>query len=677
MKTSIIWENGKQKIKIDNKVFETLSFRSFRPEKRNISEFYDAGVRLMSVLSTGQDCTLAVPYSLFGEMWKGIKEYDFSVLDRQMELFITNAPEAYFNIMLQIDTKDWYLEQHPECSNTFLNLCEMAAYPKWRADTSVFLTDAINYIEEKYGEKVFSYSLFCGGSTEWYTNSQTYNNPEGEIRYHPLKEQAFREWIGNPQAELPEMAELSRTENGIFRHPVKNKEALDYWNYHHKIIGETICYYAGVAKKAMGNNKLIAVYYGYLTQLMGARFLYEGQLGYESVWDCPDLDMILAPAKYQEPRSFTGVSGFLHTVDSLKLKNKLSYHEIDHTTYIAPEKVESGRGIPGSDKKFKNEFETRMVLRREFALCEAKRVSMWWFDFFGGYYYADELMEEVENIVRVKNQLADVEMKSVSEIAVFADIDSMFNLYEFSGLSKDLNVSIPDELGRIGAPYDIYTFGDIDDPKLDLSQYKLFIFLNTYVISEEKRAFIDKNIKCNGNTILWYYAPGYIDEKDFSLDRMAEVTGMNIQIKESNESLVKYADLSFGFSEKIGPLFYIDDDDVTAVAEYQETKEPAIGYKKDNDFTVYYSAVGNTPYQLLREIATSAGIHIYYEGKDPVYVNNAVFGIHAVAGGEYTFNFPKECQLLELFEGGEFVSVNKKITCSLEKGKMYLFRINN
>ena len=108
---------GRLKVDINGKLYEPLSFKSFRPNPNNVSEFYSAGVRLFSVLTTGLTSALGVPYSLFGESWVGEGEYDFSAIDRQMDMFLKNAPDAYFAPMIQIDTRDWYLEAHPDKPN--------------------------------------------------------------------------------------------------------------------------------------------------------------------------------------------------------------------------------------------------------------------------------------------------------------------------------------------------------------------------------------------------------------------------------------------------------------------------------------------------------------------------------------------------------------------------------
>jgi hypothetical protein len=671
MEAKLVRHNGTTQISINGTVYSPLAFRSFRPEERNVTEFYNSGVRLMSILITGLKCTLDVPYSYYGEIWKGIKQYDFEPIDRQMELFLKNAPEAYFNIMLQFDTRDWYLKENPECTNTFLNLVEMAGYEKWRRDVTEYLQDVIAYIEGKYGERIFCYTMFCGTSTEWYTNSLSYRTREADIRYHPLKEQSFRKYTGDEQATLPGLEELRHTSHGIFRDPVHDERALAYWKFHNNIIGETILYFADVLKKLVRRIKLTGLYYGYLMQLKRNRLLCEGHMGYEQVWKCPDIDMIFEPAAYGATRLFEGVSGFLHTVDSVELHHKLTFHEVDHTTYIAPQTVENGRMIPGAGSKLKDEFDSRMVLRREFVLCQAKRTGMWWFDFFGGYYYAKELMDEVEKMMNIDRRTRTVPMQSVAEIAVFGDVDSMYYVSEYAGINEDCLHNMRDIMGRMGAPYDIYTFSDLT--RVNFDRYKLCIFLNTFKISEEARNIIEKKVKRDGRSMLWLYAPDYITDSGFSTGNMSRITGMKLETAALKNSEVVSDGERFAFTEAISPLFKVADENVSVLGVYAEDNSTAFASRKFDSHTSYYCAVGNLPHNALRRIAKAAGVHIYFEGDDPVYVNNRLLGIHAVKGGEITLNLPFDTTAEELFDGGTYISRDKKITVRIPKGEMKLY----
>ena len=698
---------GVLKIDINGQIFEPLAFRSFRPEERNIREFYAAGVRLMSPLHTGLNCTLDVPYSKFGELWLGPGQYDFSVIDRQMELFLKHAPEAYFNVMLQLDTRPWGLKAHPDWSNCYWNLVEMAGHEPWRENTARFLQDMLRYVEGKYGDRVFAYSLFCGSSTEWYTNSQGRGRPEAAIREHPIKTACFRKFTGDPTATMPPLEVLHHTSNGVLRDPVVDAAALRYWRFHHEIIGNAILYFAGKSQEVLRHRKLLGLFYGYLTQLNSERLLQEGHLAYERVWSCPDIDMIFAPAKYGQPRSFEGASGFLTTVDSLDLHGKLTFHECDHTTSIAPTTVENGRSIPGSGSKMKDAFQTRMVLRREFAMAKAKRVALWWFDFFGGYYYAEALMKEVANLVKVERRLRNVPMRSVAEIAVFGDVPSMYYINARSNIADDLLVQPPDELARIGAPYDIYNFSDLDHKNVPWERYKLCIFLNTFAVPEEKQAFIRSKVQRDGRTLMWIYAPNYIQKDGFSVDAISDITGIKVvrRVEEGSAVTVRTEGLfarigsaiHFGFTPgekpdsqrdqtfdmrsrgriETSPLFEVRDEAAQTYGVYDSNGATALALKKSGSHTSIYSAVGNLPAALYREIARAAGVHIYYEGSDPTYINSRLFGIHMQSDTACEVALPSRnpCRIEELFDGGDILGENGKLTFTRQPGSTKLYLI--
>jgi hypothetical protein len=701
----VVRAGGVLKIAINGQIFDPLAYRSYRPTPELVRGFHGTGLRLANVTHTGMLCTLDVPYSLFGEVWTGPQRFNWDAFDAQMELFETNAPGAYYNIALQLDTRDWALKAHPEWSNCYWNLVEMAGHEPWRAETAAALQAFLRQIEARYGDRVFAYSLLCGSSTEWYTNSQGRGRPEAAIREHPLKTACFRQFTGDPAAVMPPLDVLQRTSHGVFRDPVADADALRYWRFHHEIIGDAIVYFAKKSQEVLQHRKLLGLFYGYLTQLNSERLLQEGHLGYERVWRCPDLDMIYAPAKYGAPRSFEGASGYLLTVDSLDLHGKLVFQEIDHTTHIARDTVENGRKIPGGNTKLPDAFASRQVLRREFALTRVKRTALWWFDFLGGNYASPEMMAMVAELVRAQERLRDVPLRSVAEIAVFGDVPSMFHVNARSSLADDLLVQPPDALARIGAPHDIYTFSDLDHADLPWERYKLCIFLNPFVISEEKRAFIRSKVQCDGRTLLWVYAPNYIQKAGFSVDGISDITGIKVARRADGGSAVTVrpeglfarlgAAVRYGFTPgqsagaprdqtfdmrskgllETAPLFEVRDEAAQTCGVYDSNGAPALALKTFASHTSVYSAVGNLPSALYREIARSAGVHIYYEGNDPTYINNRLFGIHMQgdAVSEVTLPGRASGRLTELFGGGEVACGDGRFALACQPGVMQLF----
>ena len=157
-------------------------------------------------------------------------------------------------------------------------------------------------------------------------------------------------------------------------------------------------------------------------------------------------------------------------------------------------------------------------------MTRAKRTALWWFDFLGGNYASPEMMAMVAELVRAQNRLRDVPMRSVAQIAVFGDVPSMYHIHARSSVADDLLVRPPDELARIGAPYDIYNFSDLDHRDLPWDRYKLCIFLNAFCVPDEKRAFLRSKVQRNGRTLLWVYAPNYIQKDGLSVDAISDIT---------------------------------------------------------------------------------------------------------------------------------------------------------
>ena len=102
-----------------------------------------------SILSSGLNSILGVPYSLYGESWIGKDNYDFSVVDKQIDLFIKCAPEGYFALMFQLDTRKWYIEEE-NCPDSFTSLSQISGNSKWRHAAAEYMKAIIRHVEEKY-----------------------------------------------------------------------------------------------------------------------------------------------------------------------------------------------------------------------------------------------------------------------------------------------------------------------------------------------------------------------------------------------------------------------------------------------------------------------------------------------------------------------------------------------
>lgn len=649
MKVSLKKYGGAVKIDIDGKVLEPLSFKSFRPSAKNISDFYKAGVRVFDILSSGIICMLGVPYSLFGESWVDDDTYDFGPVDAQIDLFVQNAPEAYFALMIQMDTREWYVKKHA-VPYSFTHLSQVIADEKWKEAAKRYLRAVIDHVEEKYKDRFYGYFLLGGMTTEWFSAN---DNEES----HPIKLEAFRKYLNDDNAIIPEMSRREIPKERLFLDPKSEKDVVVYRKFHNELISSTICEFAKVVKEQTNYNKLCGVYFGYLFELHGPRLWNAGSIDYETVYNCPYVDMISSPSSYGD-RAYNDTSAVMVTSDTLDERDKLYFLEFDHITHLAPKYVPDGNGIliPGGDSKFENESQTIDVMRRDFMLCCARRLALWWFDMFEGWFYSDGMMNEVKKFIDIQNELTKRESKSVSEICYIAEggeslyyvnKNALFNTH-FLGRQRD-------GLNRIGAPFDIYSICDLE--KIDFDRYKLFIFANSFKMSEKTRNIINKKIKAKGKTVLWYAGPDCVADNEISALKTSQIMDITVQKDLLKKHTATYNGKEFGEGYE-QETFVADDKDVKVLCEFSDGA-PAVSYKDTGKYKSVFSSIGNLPGKLLQDIARLAGVHIYSDDC-PVYVNSVVKGVY-LNKDEGTTLYVDDGEYVDLFSKREYKSINGKL----------------
>ena len=648
MKVRIERRHGMLYVDIAGKMYAPLSFKSFRPNPQNVSEFYQAGVRLFSVLSSGIICALGVPYSRFGESWVGESEYDFSAIDRQMDMFIENAPDGYFAPMFQIDTRPWFLKLHPDAPNSFTHLSWAAYHEQWKREAAEYLKAAIRHCEEKYGDRIYGYFLLGGMTTEWLAH------PDKEAS-HPLKEAGYRAYCRDKNAKLPTLEELN-AKGRVF---LDAEEANVYQarRFHGDTVADLVLYFAAQAQSVIKHEKLLGLYYGYLLHL-GGEFLYHaGHLGYEKVYLSPDIDMISSPSEYKF-RKIDDPSGFMVTQKTLDAHNKLYFLEFDHITHVAPTMIdepspdESGNNclkeIPGAASKCKDEQESLNLMYRDFTLCYANGAALWWFDMFDGWFRSPAMMQAIQKMIAIHDQLRDIPKQSVARIAVFAEGESMYHLRKSANIATVTLSDMRRTLAELGAPYDLYSIAD-----LPLSRkYDLVILLNQYDLSEQQRQML------KDSTVLWLYAPDYVT------GRLSQTVGMTVRETEHCPGGLCYNG-TITENQVAAPYFVIEDGQPLA---YYENGQVAVAKKGKS----IYAAVPFIPSDLLRDIVKELGVPLY--STNPLvytYVNAGAVGVYNATGQDAEVFVP-DGRYIDMYTGESFQTQQGRLTLPLRGLCAYL-----
>ncbi|MBQ3084082.1 MAG: hypothetical protein IJC46_01340 [Clostridia bacterium] len=641
MKSRIVTHNGNRFFEINGKRYLPIAARSFRPTPANISLFYRNGVRLFQVQCCGINNTLDIPYSFFGGAWIGDHQYDFSALDKQMEMFIRFAPDAYFMVMPVLDMPDWWREQHHCEIHSFVELTEAAFYEEWKEEAADYLKAFLRHTEEKWGEKVFAYSYSAGRSTEWFD----------EYGDHPRKVAAFRKAIGKPDAHVPSQEEL-RSDDQPWLYETES-DTYQYLKFCSTLTPALIDYFTAAAQEVLQKQKPIGIFYGY-ADLPPNWQNQRATNGYEAVWANPDIDMIFTPAAYRVNRLPEGSSSYQIAIDSLPLHNKLYLHEIDHRTHLARYPLDNGLVLQCD---YDTEEETVNILRRELCAILAKDAAFWWFDFFGGYYDTPGYEAELHKELAIMDRLSQIEHRSVAEIAVFVDPMSFLHQSDRGYFTNDLVEYNRNTLHQHGAPFDIFNLKDL--PRIDHGQYKLYIFLNTLEMDAAVKTYIKENLQ--NKMLTWLYAPNHFS------GGTAEVC--DIAIAPTTAKEIEFNGIRFGFRNAV-PHFAITDEKAEILARYTDGT-PACG-RKGNQL---YIATGCVPSELWHEIAKIAGVHLYCKAKGSLYADSRFIARQTVHETEPEIQLPFDCVLEELFDGGIYQTKNGRFSYSAPKGETKLFLI--
>jgi hypothetical protein len=241
-------------------------------------------------------------------------------------------------------------------------------------------------------------------------------------------------------------------------------------------------------------------------------------------------------------------------------------------------------------------------------------------------------------------------------------------------------------LPQSGATWDFCLVDDIADPRLP--DYKLYVFLNAFYVEPARRAAIRAKLKRSGGTALFVYAPGYLGPDGSSLEAMQALTGIRLA-KQDEAGLAQVVlesghPLALGIAadEPVGaknlsvaPLFFADDPTAQVVGRMVDNRRPGLVVKPVDGWTSVYSGAMQLPPKLIRNLARSAGAHIWLDTDDAVYSDGQYVGIHAASAGVKTLRLPKACKVTNALSGQPVASDGLAVRIEMKHAETVLLRL--
>ena len=641
--------------------------------RKQFAKFHENGFRLFGMGISLQRC------------WKPDGSIDYAEIDRRLEQALVMAPEGYFQFCISSSSVPrWWINSHPEEliqyasgpinyheGDTIRNVpAPSYASDVWRKDFTDVISRIVKHIESTpYGKRVYAYRIDFGVYLEWHYYGMASDMPDTSV---PMT-RAFRSWLKQHYANeaalqkawndnavtfdtatVPDKVE--RRHKGAFtlRHPTTDRKTCDYLTCMGEVIRDCLLVSNRAAKEACNHRALLGNYCGYFYHMP---FPAEGwHLNNEEILDSPYVDFQVSPQCYGSIfRSIGGSQPARCLAETYRCRGKLGLMEADGRTHLA---VDDGH------KYINTPQESVAMLTRDFCQALALGCGYWYYD-FGRAWYLDPAIEDCMKPMQEIRSM-DIDCESVAQILVVADFENA--IYSATDMpTRLLNITTSyqmKELSYSGTPFDSVSFADLASGKL--RDYKIYIFLNCHHLTPEKRAVIN-NLKRNGHTIIWLFAPDCLTDKAISdTTATSAMAGMNIAFNPTFFSpFTKLADgrlMGTKDHGDVGPLFSIADENAKALGTLASNSGKVTYASKQFDgWESILCTTGLLDRVELRNLFATHGIHRFNDNPDDViYANKSVLAVHAAKGGQRRITLPHPARVTMLLPEKRLIGENLK-----------------
>lgn len=646
--------------------------------------------------------------------WRGPSEgqpphYDFSMVEPQLRAILAEDPQALFHLRLYFETAPWWNALHPEeceLASDGRRLNQSYASEVWREEVNNFLRAYVNHLKTiGMFDRVIAYQVQAGICGEWVKNTTSMQPVCGDFSA-PMRRH-FRSWLVEqyktdaalqaawadpdvtlatavvPSAEqqlgtrllpirdpagIARLAELGphyRQPQLQLRDPALEQSVIDYYRCLAELVADDLIGFCRTVKDLTDGEALAGAFFGYLMDLAWNDCFFGaptdgsystiqrcGHLGLARILRAPEVDYIVSPYGY----AFRGLGGDglpMPPSESARRHGKLYILEED--SHLHNESEPTGRNF---DRRH-----SIAINQREFNVTITHGLGIWWLaDWPAGSYTRQEpsFQPWLEKFQKLGTWAMQLDRSPSAEVAVFVDDESF--LYESVHNTLDLPLIFRQRvtsLPRFGAPHDVYLLNDFLDGQLP--DYKLHIFLNPFHLDETRRVKLKEQIRRDGKTALWLYAPGYLKDGP-GLENMTDLTGFHFDQWDPPWGQIMHVtnfahpitravpqDLFWGSSALIGPLFHLEDPDATVLGQVVYTLgrcKPGFALKELPGWNSIYLASPDVPAPVLRGIAKYAGAHVYSDDGDVLHATPDLLGIHTVSGGAREFRLPRRVEVV-------------------------------
>jgi len=391
----------------------------------------------------------------------------------------------------------------------------------------------------------------------------------------------------------------------MFKNPGATKMPMDYWEFHADEMANMAIVVGKAVKEASGG-KYITGLWGFYTHGVYAagtepgKMVHMGHTALQKVLNSPYIDYLAFIQAYTH-RRWGAPMYATHVLESLLRHGKMALVEFDVRTFFVPS---SFAPLTYSEP------ETLSVLYDYAWGAALKGAALWWVGFSSGAtgsnrasvpWFASEKVNKALTQSKVwYDAIRSTASPSTAEVAVFfnnADICAMDAYDGYKALVSAQYQTALFELSKLGAPVDYYELNDISLPSMN--QYKVYVFLDAYNLTDAQRNSIKTIVRQTGKTAVWLYGAGYNNGATNDVANIQDLTGMITEVTlERKLPVVQFLsghDLTTNIQPgytlqphqwefdprpyEIGPIFNVNDAGAESLGTYTDNYKVAYATK--------------------------------------------------------------------------------------------------
>lgn len=652
-----------------------MAYISYYPEQSRYEKMYQSGTRFFSLSITLGDGFYGayrngkVRLDKKG-VWDAPGTIDYTLIDRSIREITDVAPDALIFPRIYCDAPSWWCSMHPADTNrSFSGLPQRQSFSSmiWREETVAVLKSIVRHFRQSaYSSRIAGIHVTAGETEE-----SVHHQWLGPSDYSLVSQKRFREWLFNTcqqdesrirerfgknldEIDIPAPEEREKAGIGDFYDPEINQLSIDYQLFRCDEIAGALETFCKSVKEESNGSLFTGVFYGYtlvewrdhlaLSRMLKSPFIdffsctngagKNTRLGEHDMHFLTETDSIQKAGKlfFYEADTRTSNSRWIS-----EMKPDVDpYHEYDLPNWLGPETIEKSLEL----------------LKAVFSRVICTGSVHWWFDLWGGWYDDRRILEQFGEMQKIGNESLHLPRGSVAEVCVFVSEKSLAcyatATRKFTWISRQMQ-----QIGRIGAPYDIFLSDDLSE--LDVSRYKMFIFLNAFQISSEEKKAIREKCMSGDRTLFWLYAPGVAGMKG-SETIQDSYTNMELSVREGTGD--RDARVLTGSRElvykgaRVNPFVSIKGG-ASRIYGWDNDKNAILGERNDEGCTQVLATLPPVPWEIIQYFAVQSGVHIYCPGGEVVYANQGYLAVSAKNPGKRMIHLRAKKGLSELLAGGE------------------------